>query len=214
MAIVPTVYMFTQYSPMVVAHLWEFCIAFAGFYLSNRVAMWYVHRGCEGGDQELWRGSQMWVWMAPNHIKAILKVMLAEVPLLRLLKFEVGWRAAAVFAIAALVLSGSSTGLGLCCAAKMVCNPFAILIWLQISFVVTSKEAQSSNLMEALSVTWPHLLYCVAWAAGTIYVIVTASLGYYSAWEIVLFMSAVAWGALIILCVWPPLATLLPRYVC
>src|SRR5690349_20499466 len=93
MAMVPIVYMYTQYSRMVVAQLWEFCAVFGTFYLSNRVAMRYVHRGCEGGDQELWRGSQMWVWMAPYHLKAILKVLMSEVPLLRLLKFEVRARA-------------------------------------------------------------------------------------------------------------------------
>jgi hypothetical protein len=51
--------------------------------MMNRIAMWWVHRGAEGGDQELWRGSQMWVWMAPNNIKAIIKVAIAELPLLR-----------------------------------------------------------------------------------------------------------------------------------
>lgn len=59
--------------------------------------------------------------------------------------------------------------------------------------------------------TWPFLLYYVAYAAGTIYVIVTAALGRYSAWQIVIFVSAMAWGALIVLCTWPPVATLLPR---
>jgi hypothetical protein len=32
----------------------------------------------EGGSQEMWRGSQMWVWISPNHIKAIWKVLVAE----------------------------------------------------------------------------------------------------------------------------------------
>lgn len=32
-------------------------------YLSNRLVMWQVHSGTEGGAQELWRGSQAWIWM-------------------------------------------------------------------------------------------------------------------------------------------------------
>ena len=31
--------------------------------MSNRLVMWYVHSGTEGGAQELWRGSQAWIWM-------------------------------------------------------------------------------------------------------------------------------------------------------
>jgi hypothetical protein len=44
----------------VCAHLWEFAVVFGSWYLSNRVMMLWVHRGTEGGSQELWRGSQVW----------------------------------------------------------------------------------------------------------------------------------------------------------
>jgi hypothetical protein len=54
--------------------LWEFCALFCSYYLCNRLLMWQLHRACEGGDQEMWRGSQMWVWLAPNHCKAIWRV--------------------------------------------------------------------------------------------------------------------------------------------
>jgi hypothetical protein len=52
--------------------------AFGCFYLMNRLMLWWVHRHVEGGSQEMWRGSQMWVWISPNHIKAIWKVLVAE----------------------------------------------------------------------------------------------------------------------------------------
>jgi hypothetical protein len=39
--------------------VWEFAAAFAPWYLSNRIMMWHVHSGTEGGSQELWRGSQV-----------------------------------------------------------------------------------------------------------------------------------------------------------
>lgn len=32
-------------------------------YLCNRLVMYHVHSGTEGGAQELWRGSQAWIWM-------------------------------------------------------------------------------------------------------------------------------------------------------
>lgn len=40
----------------------QFALVFGAWYLSNRIMMVWVHRGTEGGAQELWRGSQMWVW--------------------------------------------------------------------------------------------------------------------------------------------------------
>lgn len=64
--------------------------AFGTFYLLNRIMLWWVHRHVEGGSQEMWRGSQMWVWISPNHIKAIRKVLVAENWLLkRIFGFEV-----------------------------------------------------------------------------------------------------------------------------
>jgi hypothetical protein len=47
--------------------------------------LWWVHRGAEGGDQELWHGTQMWFWMAPNHVRAMAKVAVSESRLLRAL---------------------------------------------------------------------------------------------------------------------------------
>jgi hypothetical protein len=63
-----------QVAPMTSENLWEFCLFFCSYYACNRVLMWYLHRACEGSDQEMWRGSQMSIWMAPNHIQAICKV--------------------------------------------------------------------------------------------------------------------------------------------
>lgn len=59
---------------MTAVNLWEFCVFFCSYFLCNRLFMWCLHRSCEGGDQEMWRGSQQWVWLAPNHVKAIYKV--------------------------------------------------------------------------------------------------------------------------------------------
>jgi cellulose synthase/poly-beta-1,6-N-acetylglucosamine synthase-like glycosyltransferase len=173
MALVPIIYLFTQYSPMVVAHLWEFCVVFGVFYLCNRVTMWWYHHSLalKGSSLEIWRGSQCFVWIAPNHIKAILKVVIAKTPILRQLQFEIG-------------------------------------------FAVTKKDKETSEgltVLEIVSVTWPYFLYYIAYIAGVIYFIVTASLGWWSAWEIVIYISALAWGLLISLYIFPPISTLLPR---
>lgn len=63
-----------QIAPVTAEHLWEFCAFFCSYYLCNRLMMLHLHTACEGGDLEMWRGSQMWVWVAPNHCKAIWKV--------------------------------------------------------------------------------------------------------------------------------------------
>ncbi|KAL4423960.1 hypothetical protein ABPG75_001261 [Micractinium tetrahymenae] len=135
MALVPIVFLYSEVSPMVCAHLWEFAVVFGAWYLCNRLMMWHLHRGTEGGMQELWRGSQMWVWMAPNHVKAIWKVLVAENPIVkRLFNFEIG-------------------------------------------FLVTKKDKEQDS----------------------------------HAWQIMIFLSAISWGMLIVLCIWPAIFTMLPR---
>lgn len=77
--IVPLVYVYVEASPVIVQYLWEFCIVFAVFFFTNRVMIWWAHRGCaSGGSLELWRGGQMWIWMCPSHIKAIVKTFISE----------------------------------------------------------------------------------------------------------------------------------------
>lgn len=49
--------------------------------------------------------------------------------------------------------------------------------------------------------------------AALTYFIVYASLGTYSTWQITIFLSALAWGVLNLLCLYPPIGTLLPRWV-
>ncbi|KAL4423966.1 hypothetical protein ABPG75_001267 [Micractinium tetrahymenae] len=173
MALVPIVFLYSEVSPMVCAHLWEFAVVFGAWYLCNRLMMWHLHRGTEGGMQELWRGSQMWVWMAPNHVKAIWKVLVAENPIVkRLFNFEIG-------------------------------------------FLVTKKDkeqdSQWASLKKALGVTWPHLVYLAGFASGVLYFIVTTAKGWYSTWQIMIFLSAISWGMLIVLCIWPAIFTMLPR---
>ena len=61
-----------------VYHIWEFATAFCTYFLINRLTMWIAARGIKGADIELWRGWQMWIWLAPNHIKSIWKVIKSE----------------------------------------------------------------------------------------------------------------------------------------
>lgn len=169
MAVVPLFYIFLSVSPVVVQYLWEFCIVFSVFFTSNRLMMWWAHRGCtSGGSLELWRGGQMWVWMCPNHIKAIVKTFFGESSLHRLFNFE-------------------------------------------ITFHVTEKRQISTNVWCSLLSTWPLLLYFFASMAALIFFIVMTALQNYSAWEIVMAATAVAWCLYICLCIWPPISVLLPR---
>lgn len=110
----------------------------------------------------------MWIWMCPNHIKAVLKTFFAEAPLFRLISFE-------------------------------------------ITFSVTEKDQVAFNIVESLLSTWPLLLYFFACIASLIYFIVAAAIGKYSVWQLIMTATAVGWGAYICLCIWPPIALLLPR---
>ncbi len=52
--------------------------------------LWWAHQGAEGPDQELWQSLRVWLWLAPNSIRAIWKVTVAES---KILSFVTGcWR--------------------------------------------------------------------------------------------------------------------------
>ncbi|KIY95081.1 cellulose synthase (UDP-forming) [Monoraphidium neglectum] len=77
-SLAPVPFLFLGASPLQCDSLWEFTIAFGTFYALNRLMLFMAHRGTEGAMLEMWRGSQTWIWMSPNHLKAVFKVVLAE----------------------------------------------------------------------------------------------------------------------------------------
>ncbi|KAK9793218.1 hypothetical protein WJX73_003952 [Symbiochloris irregularis] len=92
LAFIPIIYVFAEYSPCVAPRMYEFVAAFTGYYALNRIMMWWLYRGAEGGDNELWRGIQMVVWLTPNCMLAVYNVLKAELPLTKWLsKREIGF---------------------------------------------------------------------------------------------------------------------------
>jgi cellulose synthase (UDP-forming) len=85
LCMVPFTFIYLLIAPVTVFKIWEFSIAFGTYFIFNRVTMWLAARGIKGADIEMWRGWQMWIWMAPNHIISIFKVMKSEVSLFRLI---------------------------------------------------------------------------------------------------------------------------------
>ena len=83
LAIVPFIFIFGDIPPIVSFFLWEFCLAFSVYFFLNRLTIFVATRGIPGADNELWRGWQMWIWSAPNHIISTWKVLCAEVRVLR-----------------------------------------------------------------------------------------------------------------------------------
>ncbi len=78
LCMVPFVFIFATIAPVTVFHIWEFSLAFGTYFFFNRLTMWIAARGIKGADIEMWRGWQMWIWMAPNHIRSIWKVIRSE----------------------------------------------------------------------------------------------------------------------------------------
>ncbi|WIA40977.1 hypothetical protein OEZ86_004623 [Tetradesmus obliquus] len=182
LSLLPLIYMFTEVAPVSALHLWEFSALFCSYYLANRLMMWQLHRAVEGGDQEMWRGSQMWVWLAPNHCKAIWKVLLAELPLLQwLTKKEIAFK---VTQKAPSMPAGTQ------------------------SSPSSSKPAASVSAWRHNAL---YLTYYAATAAALAWVLVHAVLGVYTLWQGALLAAAFGWALLLCLCVWPPVSTLLPR---
>eukprot|EP00775_Hariotina_reticulata_P010775 gene10775-10931_t len=175
LALLPIPYLFTGYSPVVAPAMWEFTLVFGIFYSLNRLMLWCAHRNVEGAGQEMWRGSQMWVWMAPNHIKAIWKVVVVD-----------SWI-------------------------------FRKLFGSEIKFAVTKKDLDGDGqefweaMSTALTYTWPYLLWAVGFFCGVVYFLVGCAMRFYTGWDIVVSCVSIMWGMLVLLSIWPPLATLLPR---
>ena len=245
--------------------VWEFAAAFAPWYLSNRIMMWHVHSGTEGGSQELWRGSQvtpcsccccrrrrcccdsacepcrckqagrqasafyaahssrlllapiflpplplwllqMWVWMAPNNLKAIWKVLVSENAIVkRLFNFEIGFTVSVpVGGVCGPADAGQKGWLagrqcmtarnlprlrdGTCwpALARLLTLLLPALHWrrpccceVQVTSKDDGRESRWTAFRRALGVTWPHLTYLFAFAAGFIYFIVKAAMGTY-----------------------------------
>ncbi|KAL4527944.1 hypothetical protein Ndes2526B_g07735 [Nannochloris sp. 'desiccata'] len=83
LCLVPFTFIFFAIAPVTVFSIWEFSIAFGTSFFFNRLTMWIAARGIKGADNELWRGWQMWIWMAPNHIISICKAIKSEISLFR-----------------------------------------------------------------------------------------------------------------------------------
>lgn len=79
---------YLQVSPVNVIYLWEFCITFGVFWIINRSMWLYVAVGSYGGETELWRSWQAFIWTIPNNLKAIWKVMTAEMTFFSWISFK------------------------------------------------------------------------------------------------------------------------------
>lgn len=75
-AISPLVYLYSGFAPILVSRLWEFVIYFGCMYFANRIAILVLYRGCLGESLELWRGSQLSIWLIYNNIRATLKYLI------------------------------------------------------------------------------------------------------------------------------------------
>lgn len=101
---------------------------------------------------------------------------------------------------------------------RRLCRPH---LCLQIAFEVTQKASTKpaafaqASAQQLQAAAWrlnlPYLIYYAAVAAGMVWVVVHAAMGTYTIWKGVLAVDAFGWAALVCLCIWPPVSTLLPR---
>jgi len=69
----------------------------------------------------------------------------------------------------------------------------------------------SQQCLAAWRCSAPYLIYYGAVAASLVWVAVHAAMGAYTIWRGALAAAALGWMVLVCLCIWPPVATLLPR---
>ncbi|PRW33536.1 Cellulose synthase [Chlorella sorokiniana] len=95
----------------------------------------------------------------------------------------------------------------------------ALVRWLfrtEIAFKVTRKDLNAEDslwtaLCAALRVLWPHLLYVLAFLATIAVFAFRAVVEDYSAPDTVAYIGSFGWVLMVLLCLYPPLLTLLPR---
>jgi hypothetical protein len=192
--------------------------------------LWWVHKGAEGSSQELWQSLRCWLWLAPNSIRAICKVTVAESRLLRalvgcFLKKEVRGTARRLLLLQVascrlLALAHQAVVMRVCQpgprpASCPAADPPALPrppLAAQINFKVTQKGADKKGFdWVGISWCWPYLAFYLAYAAAIVFFVATAIQGWYNAQQLLLNAASVLWGALICISFWPPVAGLLPR---
>ncbi|KAF6262258.1 hypothetical protein COO60DRAFT_1677084 [Scenedesmus sp. NREL 46B-D3] len=174
LGVLPIPFLFTGYSPVVAPAMWEFTLAFGCFYLMNRVMLWWVHRHVEGGTQEMWRGSQMWVWIAQTTSRPSGRCWWRRTgssrsssPLSCITSWQITWSSLARSDVLAVFTR-------LC-----PCTPALV----QITFAVTSKDkkeggpSRADALRSVLSCVWPYLVWMAGFAAGIVFFVVKACMG-------------------------------------
>ncbi len=225
LCIVPFLFIFADIPPITAFRFWEFALAFGCFYFVNRLTIWVAARGVQGADIELWRGWQMWIWLAPNHVISIWKVIRSETWLRKLTgSKEIAFKVTSKDATPALndTTEGEGGDAGPAPAPKR----------------------DLSALRKTLKVTWYFLLYYTVFAIALFFTITwgksfflrsllsklqikfananvlsfsfsTAfadAISTVSNWTIVVDVSGLVWASLNCWLVWPPVSTLLPRF--
>ncbi len=168
--------------------------------------------------------------MAPNSIRAICKVAVAESPSLRalvgcFLKREVRGTARRLLLLQVascwlLALAHQAVVMRVCQpgprpASCPAADPPALPrppLAAQINFKVTQKSTDTKGFdWVGLSWCWPYFAYFMVFSSSVAFFVLTAVLRWYSPQQLLLNTASVMWGALICISFWPPVAWLLPR---
>lgn len=188
-AISPIVYLYSGFAPILVSRLWEFVIFFGCMYFTNRIAMLVLYRGCLGATLELWRGSQLSIWLIYNNIRATLKYAL--------------WAMLRWFKVVSSIYSWLAID-----SSIMVS---ILQVYTSIQFRVTRKSRDDEGFWVNFLCVWPYIGYILAYIGGLVHFIVFAAKGTFNAAECVVYISVSGWGLVMVFYMWPPIETLLPR---
>ncbi|KAL4522921.1 hypothetical protein Ndes2526B_g07741 [Nannochloris sp. 'desiccata'] len=192
LCIVPFLFIFADIPPITAWRLWEFALAFGSSYFMNRLTMWVAARGIKGADIELWRGWQMWIWMAPNHVISIWKVIKSETWLRMITgSKEIAFTVTSKDATSATTTNNSGEEEG--------------------DDAVPPPKRDLSALRKTLGVTWYFLIYYIVFVTAVLFTIIYDAISNVTNWIIVVDVSGLVWASLNCWLVWPPVSTLLPR---
>ena len=201
LAVLPLIYLFFGIAP-IHANLLEFLVAFLCYYALNRILLWWAHRGLD--TEEIWRGSQMSVWIAPTNLLAVSRIVVDA--MVSNTSRAIEWCAGSRFRCA-----NSSSGISFAVTAKQKGGTGSGGGKRKKKGVETNvTQTRCVSWWDAMTFIWPHVTYLLVLLAALVNVVVRHSMS--RTFRIPEFASdliALMWAGLVALYVWPPVAVAL-----
>ena len=191
----PLLYLFAGVTPISLQNGIEFLVLFVLYYWLNRWTIYLAGRSGGVDSLELWRGSQQYMYMVPNNLVAIAKVLANTVVAKREIAFTVTEKRDTIDKT--LKKEKKKTEEEEDDASES-----------------GQKSGDFKRRLAELATAMPFILYYLLSIGGAVYNIVLFANGELNLTESGAVLVAFVWALLLMLYMWPPIGALLPSIYC